>query len=134
MENKTSQTIVSELLDELKTFIQNNKNQKSLATSEIQSLEFQQNILQKEKEIALSNFNIPLANQLSTKLEEVQNTLAEKQAKISNEDIQREMTYHSFLKLKDLENSQIQEILNSTPELNEILGEWFPVLNLWLNK
>lgn len=117
---------------------QSNVNEEPKDTS---ALSLKKAILEKEKEIALSNFNIGLANQLLNELEELDLCLTTPTDDVvqtnKNEQIaemQRELTHEAFLKLKELPSVQIQEVLNKTPQLKTLLGDWFSALTLWLGK
>ena len=117
---------------------QSNVNEEPKDTS---ALSLKKAILEKEKEIALSNFNIGLANQLLNELEELDLCLTTPTDNVvqtnKNEQIaemQRELTHEAFLKLKELPSVQIQEVLNKTPQLKTLLGDWFSALTLWLGK
>ena len=117
---------------------QSNVNEEPKDTS---ALSLKKAILEKEKEIALSNFNIGLANQLLNELEELDLCLTTPTDNVvqtnKNEQIaemQRELTHEAFLKLKELPSAQIQEVLNKTPQLKTLLGDWFSALTLWLGK
>ncbi|MBQ7603068.1 MAG: hypothetical protein IJU58_02895 [Clostridia bacterium] len=130
--------------------------------SKLNSLQLQKNVIEQQRDNALANFDIAYANKLNKQFnvltneynaalknaQEYQNILAQKRAEIEEDfnaqhgqtikkltqDMQKEMTLDAFVKLKDLPKSQAQQILNTTPQIREYLGDWYSALELWLNR
>ena len=147
--NNENMLNTSNLLDELLSDFENIKLQstKTQQPSKIEEqkldvLKLQKNIIEKELEIALNNFDIKKASKLSKDLDEIELVLnkAEKkpetkiQQTFEDERQKREMTYQAFLKLKDLPKGQTNQILKDSSKLKEVLGDWFDALCLWLEK
>ena len=109
-------------------------------SSTLETLAFQQNVLKKQMQLALKNFDIALASRFANKLEELQNIQLRhkieqsQKAKQQTQVLQREMAYDVFSKLKDLPSAQTKQILASLPNIETDLGEWFLVLKTWLDK
>lgn len=108
------------------------------------ALKLKKTIIEKEREVALSSFDIASANELTKQLNEINRDLEillqnqnKESAEITQEtksQMQREMMHEAFFELKNLSAAQAQEIVNTTPELKTMLGDWFSALILWMGK
>ncbi len=130
--------------------------------AKLNSLELKKNLIEQQKNTALSNFDISYANKLNTQIktltsqynqalkemQDYQNSIDAQKAEIEadfeakygaeikklKQDMQRDMTYDTFIKLKDLTKAEAQEVINTTPQIKEYLGDWYSALNLWLKR
>ena len=130
--------------------------------SKLDAINLKKDIYEQQKELALAKFDIAYANKLNKQIntltsqyntalknaEEYQSLIDQKRSQIEEDfdakygttvanltqDMQREMTYDVFVKLKDLPKDQTQEILNNNPKIEQYLGDWYSALKLWLNR
>ena len=128
--------------------------------AKLNSLQLQKDVVQQERANALADFDISYANKLNKQLnvltsqyntalknaQQYQDIIDNKRQEIKadfdakygqtvkklTQDMQREMTLDAFVKLKDLPRSEVQQILNTNPEVKEYLGDWYSALKLWL--
>ena len=131
-------------------------------TAKLDSIKLKKNLIEQQKNVALSNFDIAYASKLNNQIktlttqynqalkevQDYQKQLDAQKAEIEadfdaqygaaikklKQDMQRDMTYDTFVKLKDLSKAEAQEILNTTPQIKEYLGDWYSALNLWLKR
>ena len=130
--------------------------------SKLDAINLKKDIYEQQKELALAKFDIAYANKLNKQIntltsqyntalknaEEYQSLIDQKRSQIEEDfdakygttvanltqDMQREMTYDVFVKLKDLPKDQTQEILNNNPKIEQYLGDWYSASKLWLNR
>ena len=128
--------------------------------TKLNAIQLKKDVVEQERANALANFDISYANKLNKQfntltkeytqalknVQEYQNVIDNKRKEIEDDfqakygqtvkkitqDMQREMTLDTFVKLKDLPKSEIQQILNSNPEIKDYLGDWYSALKLWL--
>ena len=129
---------IVDCLEKLKSSFENKQQVKNCVKQDLNKLlknSFEKEILKKEQEKALKNFDIAYANKLATQIENLDMLLEiqkEQQNSKEEDELHRDMAFDVFSRLKQLSKEQIKEILETTPQIKNYLEDWFQVLVSWL--